>query len=107
MPDEGNIPEEGDADSKEPDYRFNPVQAKKELDVGIFYLKKNDYRGAAQRFEWATKWNPGWAEAYFKLGEAQAKLKHKGDAKKAFSKVIELDPNSKEGKEAKKLIAKL
>lgn len=107
LPDEGNIPEEGDSDSKEPDYRFNPLQAKKEFDVGVFYFKKHDYRGAIPRFETATKWNPGWAEAYLKLGEAQAKLKHKEDARKSFAKVVQLDPQSKEAKEAKRLTAKL
>ncbi|HEX6545740.1 MAG TPA: tetratricopeptide repeat protein [Bryobacteraceae bacterium] len=107
LPDEGNIPEADGKASSEPDYRFNPLQAKKEFDVGMFYFKKSDYRGAIGRFERAVKWNPGYTEAYFKLGEAQAKMKHMDEAKKALAKVIHLDPKSKEAKEAKKLMAKL
>lgn len=73
----------------------------------MFYWHKGSYRAAAARFVEATRWNPGWQEAYLKLGETQAKLKHKEDAKKTLAKVVQLDPESKEAKEAKKLTAKL
>jgi tetratricopeptide (TPR) repeat protein len=106
LPDEGNIPEE-DETQKKPEYRFNPLQAKKELDTGVFYMRKRSYRAAAARFEEATRWNPSWAEAYLKLGEAQAKLKHSDDARRALAKVVELAPDSKEANEAKKLSGQL
>jgi tetratricopeptide (TPR) repeat protein len=108
LPDEGNIPEEDENEqSHETEYHFNPIRAKKEYDVGMFYMHKNSYRAAIKRFTEATRWNPNWEEAYLKLGEAQAKLKHNDDARKSLAKVIELAPNSKEAKEAKKLSAKL
>jgi hypothetical protein len=107
VPDEGEVPDEDDTDRKPTEYHFNPLRAKKELDTGMFYWHKGSYRAAAGRFLEATRWNPSWAEAYFRLGEAQAKLKHKDDAKKSFAKVMQLDPQSKEAKEAKKQIAKL
>ena len=107
LPDEGNIPEEDEREHHETEYHFNPIRAKKELDTGMFYYHKGSYRAAATRFLEATRWNPGWAEAYLKLGEAQAKLKHKEEARKALAKVMELDPSSKEAKEAKRLTAKL
>lgn len=107
MPDEGSLPDEDDSERKPTEYHFNPLRAKKELDTGMFYWHKGSYRAAAGRFLEATRWNPGWAEAYFKLGEAQAKLRHKDDAKKSFAKVVQLDPQSKEAKEAKKQIEKL
>ena len=107
LPDEGNIPEADGKASTKPDYRFNPLRAKKEFDVGMFYFKKSDYRGAISRFEEAVQWNPGYTEAYFKLGEAQAKMKHTDDDKKALTKVLRLDPKSKEAKEARKLMAEL
>lgn len=108
MPDEGNIPEEDEAEqTHETEYRFNPLRAQKEYNVGMFYMHKSSYRAAVTRFTEATRWNPGWEEAYLKLGEAQAKLKHNDDARKSLAKVIELAPDSKEAKEAKKLTAKL
>jgi tetratricopeptide (TPR) repeat protein len=106
LPDEGNIPEE-DETQKQTEYRFNPLQAKKELDTGVFYMRKRSYRAAAARFEEATRWNPSWAEAYLKLGEAQVKLKHSDDARRALAKVVELSPDSKEANEAKKLSGQL
>ena len=108
LPDEGNIPEEDESQrSSEEPCHFNPIRAKKEYDVGMYYLHKSSYRGAVQRLMKATCWNPGWEEAYLKLGEAEAKLKHKDEARKAFQKVIELAPDSKEAKEAKKLSSRL
>jgi TolA-binding protein len=83
------------------------LKAKQVLDIGMFYMHKSQYKGAAGRFLEATKWNPGWAEAYLRLGEAQAKLGRLQDAKKSFAKVIELAPKSKEAREAEKRSGKL
>jgi TolA-binding protein len=110
VPDEGELPDEEDTSHKQIEYHFNPLRAKKEFDAGMFYFHQGDFRGyraAAPRFLEATRWNPGWAEAYLKLGEAEARLKHDDEARKALAKVLELDPKSKEAKEAKKLNAKL
>jgi tetratricopeptide (TPR) repeat protein len=108
LPDEGNIPEEDENEqSHETEYHFNPIRAKKEYNVGMFYMHKSSYRAAVKRFIEATRWNPGWEEAYLRLGEAQMKLKHTDDARKSLAKVIELAPDSKEAKEAKKLSSKL
>jgi TolA-binding protein len=108
LPDEGNIPEEDEGEqTHDEDCHFNPIRAKKEYDVGMFYMHKSSYRAAVKRFEKAACWNPNWEEAYLKLGEAQVKLKHKDDARKSLAKVIELAPDSKEAKEAKKLSSKL
>lgn len=105
-PDEDNPPEE-DEEQKPEQYAFNPLKAKQVLEIGMFYMHKSQYKGAAGRFLEATKWNPGWAEAYFRLGEAQAKLGRTEDAKKSFAKVIELAPKSKEAREAGKRSGKL
>lgn len=105
-PDEDNPPEE-DEEQKPEQYAFNPLKAKQVLDIGMFYMHKSQYKGATGRFLEATKWNPGWAEAYLRLGEAQAKLGRPDDAKKSFAKVVELAPKSKEAREAEKRSGKL
>ncbi len=107
MAEEGNIPEEDETEHQETVYHFNPIRAKKEFDTGVFYFHKGKHRAAANRFLEATRWNPGFTEAYLRLGEEQAKLNHKEDARKALSKVMELAPDSKEAREAKKLNSKL
>lgn len=79
-------------------YALNPVQSKKEIVVGDQYFKKSSYSAAANRFLEATRWDPGSAEAFLKLGEAREKLHQYGLAREAYSKYIELteDPKGKE-----------
>ncbi len=102
-PNEQEPPEE-DVTMKPKEYTFNPLQAEKELKIGDYYFKKGSYRAAAGRFEEATKWNPGMADAYFKLGEAKEKMKDKKSARLAFQKYLELEPDGKEAPRAKKAL---
>jgi len=109
-------PPEEDESLQEREYAFNPLQAEKELKVGNFYFKKGSYRAAASRFEEATKWNPGYAEAYLRLGQAQEKLaeaeiqpeeKQKAveAARRAYEKYLELAPRGKEAESVRKKLA--
>src|SRR5438309_8573768 len=68
-------PPEEDASSIPKEYVLNPLQAEKEYRVGLYYLKKGTVKAAVHRFEEATKWNPGYAEAYEKLGDAYSRLR--------------------------------
>jgi Flp pilus assembly protein TadD len=99
-------PEEDPSVTEKQQYTFNPLQSAKELRVGSFYYKKGSYRAAARRFEEATRWDPNNTEAWFKLGEAQAKLGDDKAARGAWEKVIELDPDSKQAAELRKKLAK-
>jgi tetratricopeptide (TPR) repeat protein len=103
-PDEDNPPEE-DASVAPKVYPFNPLESERNVKVGNFYMRQGTargYRAAVGRFEDATKYNPNSAEAFFRLGEAQEKLKNKEGAKAAFEKVLQLAPDSKLAHEAKK-----
>src|SRR5438445_7431524 len=60
--------EEAGADVKE--YYLDPDQAKKEIEIGNYYMRKSSYTAAAKRFEEATKWQPNNAVAYTRLGLA-------------------------------------
>lgn len=83
-------------------YTFNPLQANKELTIGNYYFKKKNYRAAAKRYTEATRWNPNYAEAYLRLGEAQEKLHEKDQAKEAYAKYVELAPDAKNADSIKK-----
>jgi tetratricopeptide (TPR) repeat protein len=103
-PEEDNPPEE-DASVAPKVYPFNPLESERNIKVGNFYMRQRTlrgYRAAVGRFEDATKYNPNSAEAFFRLGEAQEKLKNKNGAKAAFEKVVQLAPDSKLAREAKK-----
>jgi len=87
-------------------YALNPVQAKKEITAGDYYFKKPNYSAAAKRYLEATRWDPGSAEAFLKLGETREKLREYGPAREAYSKYLELGEDPK-GKDAvRKKIAK-
>jgi tetratricopeptide (TPR) repeat protein len=103
-PEEDNPPEE-DASVAPKVYPLNPLESERNIKVGNFYMRQRTlrgYRAAAGRFEDATRYNPNSAEAFFRLGEAQQKLKNKDAAKAAFEKVVQLAPDSKLAHEAKK-----
>jgi len=103
---EQNPPEEDTASSGEPkSYTFNPLQAEKELRVGNFYFKKGSYRAASLRFQEATRWHSGFAEAYRRLGDSEEKQKNFKTAHAAYSKYIELEPNGKYAAEVRKRLA--
>lgn len=87
-------------------YTFNPLQAKKEISVGDFNMKRGNARGAALRYREATLWDDGNADAFFKLGEASEKLKDYDTAREAFTKFSTLTDNKKKAEDAKKRVAK-
>ena len=77
-------------------YALNPVQAKKEIIVGDQYLKKANYNAAVGRYLEATRWDPGSAEAFLKLGTAYEKRREYGPAREAYAKFLELGEDPKE-----------
>jgi outer membrane protein assembly factor BamD (BamD/ComL family) len=106
-PAQEELPPEEDAAVKPKEYTFNPLQAENEMKAGEFYFKKSNYAAAANRFKEATLWNPTLAEAFLRLGEADEKRHDKEGAKHAYSKFLEVAPDSKHAPEVKKKLAKL
>lgn len=109
-PQEGQIPlppPEDKQKSTSDEYAFNPVKSKKAVEVGEFYFKKGDFRAAAGRFQEATKWNDGNADAWLKLGEAEEKMNDTKSARAAWTKYLQLAPQAKNAAEVKKKLEKL
>jgi tetratricopeptide (TPR) repeat protein len=107
--DEQNPPEEDESVAPEK-FVLDPLESERNVKVGNFYMHKgttSGYRAALARYERAAKFNPQNAEAYFKMGEAEEKLKNKDKAKIAFQRVIQIEPDSKLGHEAKKKLSKI
>ena len=100
-PDEANPPEEDESVAPKK-YVLNPLESERNIKVGNYYWSKGNYRAALNRYQDATRYNPSSPEAFFKVGEAEQKLKHKDAAKAAFQKVISLAPDSKLAHEAKR-----
>jgi tetratricopeptide (TPR) repeat protein len=87
-------------------YALNPVQAKKEIVAGDYYFKKPNYNAAAKRYLEATRWDPGSAEAFLKLGASREKLREFGPAREAYLKYIQLAEDPKEKDAVLKKMAK-
>ncbi len=86
-------------------YSFNPLEAEKDLKVGLYYFKKGNYKASTSRFREATLWNPTYAEAFLRLGESEDKMKDKKAAADAYSKYLALSPDGKESESVKKKLA--
>jgi len=90
------VPAEEDKSFLSQEHSFNPLQSQKSIEVGDQYFKNGKYRGAAYRYQDATLWNDGNAEAWLKLGKVEEKLKDTKAAKDAYTKYLALSPESKD-----------
>jgi len=100
-----DLPEEDEA-LKPKEYPLNPLESAKNLNVGNQYMKKGNYRAAANRYKEATLWDPGSAEAFERLGEA---LEHVHDfvpAREAYTKYLDLAKDAKDADAIRRRIAK-
>ena len=101
------LPPDEDAVTAPKEYVFNPVQSKREVEVGLQYFHKGNFKAAANRFTEATKWNDGNAEAWLRLAEAEEKEKNVKGEREALAKYLQLAPEAKNAAELKKKLAKL
>jgi len=101
------VPPEEDAALATTEYSFNPLQSKKDVQTGEFYLKKKSYLAAAGRFRAATKWDDSNSEAWLRLGETEEKLKDRDAARQAYRKYLELASDAKNAPEIRKRVDKL
>jgi tetratricopeptide (TPR) repeat protein len=101
------MPPEEDKSDAPKTFSFNPVQSKREVTAGDYYFKKGNYLAALSRYDEATKWNDGNAEAWLRLGETQEKRSNAKGAREAYQKFLELAPDDKSAPDVKKRLAKL
>ena len=101
------MPPEEDKTNAPKVFSFNPVQSQREVSAGDFYFRKGNYTAAVSRYDEATKWNDGNAEAWLRLGEAQEKKSNAKAARQAYEKYLEIAPTAKDAPEIKKRLSKL
>ncbi len=80
------------------------VGAKEDINVGTYYLESGNWRGALSRFESALVLAPDNPEVYWGLGEAQRHLGNFSAAKAYYQKLVDYDPDSRHGKDARKIL---
>jgi tetratricopeptide (TPR) repeat protein len=72
--------------------------------VGSFYLEKKDWRAALSRYQSALVLDPDNPDVYWGLAECQRHLGNLADARANYKKVVEYDPDSRHGKDARKAL---
>jgi FOG: TPR repeat len=77
------------------------------VNVGILFLNKNNPTDALTYFSKAVDLDMTRAESYYYRGLAEVQLKKMKEAKTSFQKVVELAPESTEGRDAKQMLADL
>jgi tetratricopeptide (TPR) repeat protein len=90
-----------------PDQVVDPARARKDADVGSFYLQKGDFQGALLRFKDATTADPTNVEAIFGLAETQRRLNKNAEAARNYQLYLEIVPNGPKSKQALKALKTL
>jgi hypothetical protein len=85
----------------------NPGRAKKDAEVGGFYLKNGDYQGALLRYQDAMAVDPTNVDAIFGLAETQQLLKKNADAARNYQLYLDIVPNGPKAKQAMKALKTL
>ena len=101
------VPPEEDKNLANQTFTFNPLESQKWVERGDFYWKKSKYTAAAGRYDGATKFNDGNAEAWLKLARADEKLKDAAAAKAAYTKYLAVAPEAKDAAEIRKKLEKM
>ncbi len=78
--------------------------AAEDENVGNYYLGEHNWKAALSRFESAVVLDPENPEVYWGLAEAQRHLGDLVNAKANYAKCALYDPDSKHGKESKKML---
>ncbi len=86
---------------------WDPHKAAKCIEVGNYYFKDGNYRGAVSRYQEALEWKPKDAEATYKLGEAQEKTGDVSAALASYQEYLKLLPSGPYAEKAHKGIDRL
>jgi hypothetical protein len=78
--------------------------ASEDISVGEYYLQRKNWKAALSRFESAMVLAPENPDVFFGLAEAERNLGNFAEAKKNYQIVVDYDPDSKHGKEARKAL---
>jgi tetratricopeptide (TPR) repeat protein len=79
---------------------WNPMKAIKDIEVGDYYFKLKNYKGALERYKEALYYKDGDAVASFRLAKCQEKLGDKTEAKKYYEQYLKILPEGPQAKDA-------
>lgn len=86
---------------------YNPYRADKDLEVGEYYLKLKDYKGALARFQDALMYKPNDAMANLRMAECYEKMNDPAQAAVHYREYLRILPNGPDSKKVRKALEKL
>ena len=86
---------------------WDPHRAAKDVEVGDYYFKVKDYRGAMWRYQDALLYKPNDAVATFRLAQCEEKTNKPADAAQHYEAYLKILPEGPFAEEAKKALEHL
>jgi tetratricopeptide (TPR) repeat protein len=100
-------PDNPDSSGIDEFHPWNPLKAKKDIDVGDFYFKRKNYKAALERYKDALYYKDNDAIASFRLAVCQEKLGDKTEAKKYYAQYLKILPEGPFAKDARASLDRL
>jgi tetratricopeptide (TPR) repeat protein len=105
LPGPNDEPKPGKRDKKgalvEPEHQETAVE---DENVGKYYLDNRNWKAALSRFQSALVLDPDNPDVYWGLAESERHLGNFADARANYQKVVDYDPDSRHGKDARKAL---
>jgi len=86
---------------------WNPHTADKDVEVGLFYFKRSNYRAAEARFRDALYWQDNHAEATYRLAVVLEKEGKNVEAQQYYRSYLKILPGGEFAADSKKAIGRL
>lgn len=88
-------------------HQWNPHKAMKDIEVGDFYFRQQNYKAALSRYQEALLYKPNDAIANFRSAECFEKLNSPQDAVEHYQAYLKVMPHGPLSRDAEKALAKL
>ena len=86
---------------------YDPHQAEKDIEVGEYYLKRKNYKGAIHRFRSALENKPNYALAIIRLAQALEPAGEVEEARALYQRYLKMLPDGEFAPEARKALERL
>ncbi len=86
---------------------YDPVSAARDVDVGDYYYRQKNYRGALMRYADAAKSKPGDAAIHLRMGRGWEKLGAPERAYLEYDATVRVEPEGKSAAEAQDAMQRL
>jgi len=86
---------------------WDPHKAAKDVEVGDYYFKRKNYKGAIERYKHALIYKQDDAIATFRLAESLDKTGHSGEAITYYQSYLKILPHGPNAADAQKALARL